>query len=123
MPDRHRVYRRAAGYLARSVPGLDQTVGLQDLRLQLPQLGAERGDTRAGELGYPFVTCIGDDPSSSSTPLRPTGATIPNSARWARMALITAVCWRINRWRWSDAASGNSVARVSWSPRSACSVW
>src|SRR6266567_5610145 len=37
--------------------------------------------------------------SSASTPLRPTGATMPNSARWARIALITAVCWRMNRWR------------------------
>ena len=24
---------------------------------------------------------------------------IPNSARWARIALIAAVCWRMNRWR------------------------
>ena len=47
-------------------------------------------------------------PSSSSTPLRPTGATIPNSARWARIALITAVCWRTNRWR------------VRWSIRQLC---
>jgi len=38
-------------------------------------------------------------PSSSSTPLRPTGATMPNSARWARIALITPVCWRMKRWR------------------------
>src|SRR5262249_50367334 len=34
-----------------------------------------------------------------ATPLRPTGATMPNPARWARIALITAVCWRMNRWR------------------------
>ncbi len=46
--------------------------------------------------------------SSSSTPLRPTRATIPNSARWARIALITAVCWRIKRWR------------VRWSIRQLC---
>jgi hypothetical protein len=31
--------------------------------------------------------------------LRPAGAPIPNSARWARIALITAVCWRMKRWR------------------------
>src|ERR1700746_3567421 len=37
--------------------------------------------------------------SSCSTPWRPPGATIPNSARWARMALITEVCWRMNRSR------------------------
>ena len=37
--------------------------------------------------------------SSSSTPLRPTGATMPSSARCARMELMTAFCWRTNRWR------------------------
>src|SRR2546422_183313 len=46
--------------------------------------------------------------SSASTPLRPTGATMPNSARWARIALITAVCCRMNRWR------------VRWSIRQLC---
>src|SRR5262249_4160715 len=45
--------------------------------------------------------------SSCSTPLRPTGATMPNSARCARIALITAVCWRMNRWRvrWRQQAA------------------
>jgi len=37
----------------------------------------------------PIVTTIA---SSSSTPLRPTAATIPNSAMKARIELITAVC-------------------------------
>ncbi len=37
--------------------------------------------------------------SSRSTPPRPTGATIPNSARWARIELMRAVCWRIKRCR------------------------
>src|SRR6266542_3875810 len=37
--------------------------------------------------------------SNASTPLRPTGATMPNSARCARIALITAVCCRMNRCR------------------------
>src|SRR5262245_35955696 len=46
--------------------------------------------------------------SSCSTPLRPTGATMPNSARWARIALITEVWWRMNRWR------------VRWSIRQLC---
>ena len=36
-------------------------VELQDLRLEHPQLGAERGETRARNLGHPFVTWIGDD--------------------------------------------------------------
>src|SRR6185437_14485828 len=46
--------------------------------------------------------------SRCSTPLRPTGATIPNSAKWARMALITEVCWRMKSWR------------VRWSIRQLC---
>jgi len=37
-------------------------------------------------------SCLVTTSSSCSTPLRPTGATMPNSARWARIALITAVC-------------------------------
>jgi len=37
--------------------------------------------------------------SSCSTPRRPTGATIPNSARCARIELMVAVCWRTSRWR------------------------
>src|SRR6266849_5820866 len=51
--------------------------------------------------------------SSASTPLRPTGATMPISARWARIALITAVCWRMNRWRvrWGDFL-GNGLSDI-----------
>src|SRR5271155_509666 len=37
--------------------------------------------------------------SNCSTPLRPTGATIPNSARCARIELMMAVCWRMKRCR------------------------
>jgi hypothetical protein len=37
--------------------------------------------------------------SSCSTPRRPTGATIPNSARCAQIELVVAVCWRTRRWR------------------------
>ena len=43
------------------MPGVDHTVELQNLRLEHPQLGAERGETRARNLGHPFVTWIGDD--------------------------------------------------------------
>ena len=30
--------------------------------------------------------------------LPPTGATMPNSSMWARMALTSEVCWRLNSW-------------------------
>jgi len=46
----------------RSAPSHDQTIKLQNLRLQHLQLGAESGDAGAGNLRQPLVTCIGDDP-------------------------------------------------------------
>src|SRR5262249_31654826 len=85
--------------LVGSMPGHDHAVELQELCFQGSQLGAESHETGACNLGQSFVTCIGDDIEQCSIPLRPTGATMPNSARWARIALITAVCWRINRCR------------------------
>ena len=47
--------------------------------------------------GSRMSTASATTPSSCSTPLRPTGATMPNSARCARIALITAVCWRMKQ--------------------------
>ena len=46
-----------------SMPSHDHTIELQveDLCLQHLQLGAESGDTGAGNLGQPLVTCIGSD--------------------------------------------------------------
>src|SRR5207245_3772374 len=44
-----------------SVPGHDQPVELQDLGLQHPQVGAESDETRPRNLGYAFVTGIGDN--------------------------------------------------------------
>src|SRR6266581_4106593 len=44
-----------------SVPSHDQAVELQDLGLQHPQLGAESGETPPRNLGYAFVTGIGDN--------------------------------------------------------------
>jgi len=43
------------------VPGHDHTVELQDLSLQCLQLGTERGDTHACNLGQAFVICISSD--------------------------------------------------------------
>src|SRR5580704_1303526 len=47
--------------LVGSVPGHDQTIELQDLSLQRPQLGAESNDTGTGNVGQSLVTCIGGD--------------------------------------------------------------
>jgi hypothetical protein len=48
-------------HLTGSVPGSDHPVKLQKLRLQYPQLDAESGHTCTGNIGQPFVICIGDD--------------------------------------------------------------
>src|SRR6516225_7316444 len=48
-------------HLTGSMPGSDHPVELQNLRLQHSQLGAKGGDTGTGDIGQPFVTCIGDD--------------------------------------------------------------
>jgi hypothetical protein len=45
------------------------------------------------------VGCMGDDLQELLDALRPTGATIPNSARYAWIELMTAVCGRMKRWR------------------------
>ena len=64
---------------ARSVPGVDHTVELQNILLKDPQLGTERRETRARK-GTRLSFGSATTPSSSSTPRRPSGATIPNSA-------------------------------------------
>ena len=108
-PDRHQEFLiEPLARLIRSVPGVDHTVELQDLRLEHPQLGAERGKARARNLGHPFVTRIGDDPEQFLNTIASDRRDDPVPARWPRIALITAVCWRMNRWR------------VRWSIRQLC---
>src|SRR6188472_1020297 len=63
-------------------------VELQNLLLEPAQLvRAARHPlaTSGSRLSFVSITTS----SNSSTPLRPIGATIPNSARWARIALVT----------------------------------
>jgi hypothetical protein len=64
----------------------------------LPKL-AEKAVALLGKPGYLQLPWSLASSSSRSTPLRPTGATIPNSAKSARIELIIAVCWRMNRCR------------------------
>jgi hypothetical protein len=78
------------------VPGVDHTVELENLLLEDAQLDTEAARHARATSGTCGSAAI---PSSSSTPRRPSGATIPNSSRWARIALITAVCWRMSRCR------------------------
>ena len=58
------------------------------------QLGEERREAGSGDLGEPTVLVLPMIPRSATTPFRSIWATTPNSARWARIALITAVCCR-----------------------------
>jgi hypothetical protein len=90
---------KALARLVGSVPGHDHPIELQELLLEAEQLSAERGKARTGNLGHPFVAWVGNNMQQFRTPLRPTGATMRNSARCARIELITAVCRRMNRWR------------------------
>jgi len=48
-------------------------------------LAAKSGNARARYFGEPGVICIGDNFEQLLDTVRPTGATIPNSARWARI--------------------------------------
>src|SRR3954467_555977 len=85
---------KALARLVGPVPGHNHPIELQDLLLDTEQLSTERGKARTGNLRHPLVAWVGNNMQQ-----RPTGATMPNSARCARIELITAVCWRMNRWR------------------------
>jgi hypothetical protein len=93
----------ASAIAATLVGRRDQPVELQDLLLDPAQLSLECRETRTSDLRNSLVVRIGDDSEQFLDTPAPTGATIPNSARRARIALITEVCWRMNRWRarWS----------------------
>src|SRR5258708_40251582 len=86
---------KAFARLVGPVPGHDHPIKLQDLLFKAEQLSRQARATSGTRLSLGSATIW----SSSVTPLRPTGATMPNSARRARIELITAVCWRINRCR------------------------
>src|SRR5262249_55958165 len=64
-----------------SMTGNNLTVEVEDLRFQRPQL-APRARRQAREISGSRLSLTSATTSSScSTPLRPTGATMPNSAR------------------------------------------
>src|SRR6059058_987258 len=86
---------KALARLVGPVPGHDHPIELQNLLLDTEQLSTERGKARTGNLRHPLVARVGNNMQQFVTPLRPTGATMPNSARCARIELITAICWRM----------------------------
>src|SRR5436309_10017305 len=90
---------KALARLVGPVPGHNHPIELQDLLLDTEQLSAERGRHARATSDTPLSLGSATICSSAVTPLRPPGATMPNSARCARIELITAICWRMNRWR------------------------
>src|SRR6476620_8051499 len=90
------------------VPGHDQSIELHNLLLETEQLSAERGETCAGNLRHPPVAWVGNNMQKFRNPFAPDRRDNAKLGKCARIALITAVCWRMNRWR------------VRWSIRQLC---
>jgi hypothetical protein len=72
---------KALAGLVGPVPGHDQSIELRNLLLDTEQLSTECGKARMGNLRHAFVAREATICSSSVTPLCPTGATMPNSAK------------------------------------------
>jgi hypothetical protein len=66
---------------AGAMPGPDQAVELQNLRLQHPQVGAESGNTGTCDLRQSFVICVGNDAEQLLDTIASDRRAIPNSAR------------------------------------------
>lgn len=81
------------------MPDDDASVELQDLGLQRSQLTAESRKTRAGHLREPALGCIGDGFQQLLDTPAPGGGDNPELGKIGAIELMTAVCWRMNRWR------------------------
>ena len=71
------------------------------MRLQICALSIQLAPSRRGTRAqHPAPVChsLGDDPKQFLDTIASDRRTIPNSARWTRIALIIAVCSRIYRW-------------------------
>ena len=90
---------KARARLVGPVPGHDQPIELQDLLLEVEQLSAERGKARAGNLWHPFVAGVGNNMQQFRDSFAPDRRDNAELGECARIELITAVCWRMNRWR------------------------
>ena len=86
-------------HLTGPVPSPDHTIELQYLSLQHSQLGAERCNTRTRDLGQSSVTCISDHVEQLVDTIASDRRDDAKLGHCARMALITEVCCRTNRWR------------------------
>jgi hypothetical protein len=60
-------------------------------------LGTESGHTRTGNVGQPSVICICDDAEQLFDTVASDRRDDPELGKMGRMALITEVCWRMNK--------------------------
>jgi hypothetical protein len=67
------------------------------MRLQYPQLGAESDDARARNIGQPLVICIGGNTKQLLDTMAPDRRDDPELGKVSADALITEVCWRMNK--------------------------
>jgi hypothetical protein len=107
--------------LVGTVPRVDHTVELQDLRLEDAQLSAERGDTRARDFRHPFVFWIGDDPEQVLDTF---------ASDWRDNLELSKVrtdridrCGLLADEQLARAMQHQTALQVSWSQRTACLAW
>ena len=103
------------------MPDRDPAVELQNLHLELPQLDPESGNTRSRDLRNPGVIGIGDDFEQLFDPAAPNWRDDPELGK-IRADRIDDGCLLANEEMARDEASDSSVARPSWSARTACWV-
>jgi hypothetical protein len=92
----------------RSVPSHDLAVEREDLGFQHLKLGAKGGNAPTRHVGQSLIAQISGDIEQLFDTLAPNRCNDPKFSEMAAIALITAVCWRMNRWR------------VRWSIRQLC---
>jgi hypothetical protein len=82
----------AAAHIVGAMMGVNGPIQSPDLQFQGNEL-IDNGLQRLFHRGRKSfaITLVRDDPASCARPSRPVSATRPNSARWARSALISCV--------------------------------
>ncbi len=82
---------KAPADLARTVPGKNAAVRIENLMLHHLKLSAQGQETATRARRYAVIIAILDDLQQPLQPIAANPGTIPNSARWARRALISVV--------------------------------
>ena len=90
---------RAPARLVGPVPSQDHPIELHNLLLEAEQLSAKSGKAGTGNLRHPLVTWVGNNRQQFGDSFTPDRRDKCRTRQGARIELITAVCWRMNRWR------------------------